>query len=65
LGWLICQPFLFDDGLQGIDTEDRVRPISDTLLDELTQKLVPEFQPEQVILFGLHAWGTPDKSSWG
>jgi hypothetical protein len=65
LGWLICQPNLFDDGLQGINTEDRVRPISDTLLDELTQKLVPEFQPEQVILFGSHAWGTPDKSSWG
>ena len=40
-----------------------MRPISDTLLDEMTQKLVREFQPEQVILFGSHAWGTPDKSS--
>ena len=40
-----------------------MRPISDTLLDEMTQKLVREFQPEQVILFGSHAWGTPDRSS--
>lgn len=40
-----------------------MRPISDTLLDEITQKLVREFQPEQVILFGSHAWGTPDRSS--
>jgi uncharacterized protein len=40
-----------------------MRPISDNLLDEMTQKLVREFQPEQVILFGSHAWGTPDRSS--
>ncbi len=40
-----------------------MRPVNDTLLDEMTSKLVKEFQPEQVILFGSHAWGTPDRSS--
>jgi predicted nucleotidyltransferase len=35
----------------------------DELLAELTQRLVDEFQPEQVILFGSHAWGTPHEDS--
>ncbi len=30
---------------------------------ELTRRLVAEFQPEQVILFGSHAWGTPSEGS--
>ena len=33
------------------------------LLREMTQRLVAEFQPEQVILFGSHAWGTPNEDS--
>ena len=33
------------------------------LLGEMTQRLVAEFQPEQVILFGSHAWGTPNEDS--
>jgi predicted nucleotidyltransferase len=41
----------------------KMRPVNDILLDEMTRKLVKEFQPEQVILFGSHAWGTPDRSS--
>lgn len=40
-----------------------MKPVDDALLNEMTQKLVQEFQPEQVILFGSHAWGTPDRSS--
>ena len=40
-----------------------MRPVSNDLLDEMTQKLVTEFRPEQVILFGSYAWGTPDKYS--
>ncbi len=40
-----------------------MRPVDDVLLDEMTQKLVEEFQPEQVILFGSHAWGAPERSS--
>jgi predicted nucleotidyltransferase len=33
------------------------------LLDEVTQRLVAEFQPEQIILFGSQVWGTPDEGS--
>jgi predicted nucleotidyltransferase len=33
------------------------------IINEITQRLVQEFQPEQVILFGSHAWGTPDRDS--
>jgi predicted nucleotidyltransferase len=34
-----------------------------SLLREVTQRLVAEFRPEQVILFGSHAWGRPDRGS--
>jgi len=34
-----------------------------SLLDEITRRLVAEFQPEEILLFGSHAWGTPDKDS--
>lgn len=34
-----------------------------SLLNEMTRRLVAEFQPEQVILFGSHAWGTPSEDS--
>ena len=37
--------------------------ISSSLLQEITHRLVDEFQPEEIILFGSHAWGTPDKDS--
>ncbi len=33
------------------------------LLKEVTHRLVAEFRPEQVILFGSHAWGQPDRDS--
>lgn len=36
-----------------------MKTINDTLLRELTRRLVEQFQPEKVILFGSHAWGTP------
>lgn len=34
-----------------------------SLLKEITQRLVEEFQPEKVILFGSHAWGEPTNDS--
>jgi len=40
-----------------------VKTISKELLQEITRRLVTEFQPEQIILFGSHAWGTPDEDS--
>jgi len=33
------------------------------LLQTATQRLVAEFQPEQIWLFGSHAWGTPGQDS--
>jgi predicted nucleotidyltransferase len=33
------------------------------LLQTATQRLVAEFQPEEIYLFGSHAWGTPDQDS--
>jgi uncharacterized protein len=33
------------------------------LVETATQRLVAEFQPEQIWLFGSHAWGTPHEDS--
>ena len=35
----------------------------DTVLQEMTRRLVAEFKPTQVILFGSHAWGVPTEDS--
>jgi len=40
-----------------------VKNISPELLNEVTRRLAAEFQPEQVWLFGSHAWGRPDEGS--
>ena len=40
-----------------------MQEIPTTLLQEITRRLVDEFQPEEVILFGSHAWGQPDENS--
>jgi predicted nucleotidyltransferase len=37
--------------------------IDEVLLNDMTSRLVQTFQPEQVILFGSYAWGTPHKGS--
>ncbi|MBM4049693.1 MAG: nucleotidyltransferase domain-containing protein [Planctomycetes bacterium] len=33
------------------------------LLQAIVERLVAEFHPEQIILFGSHAWGTPTEDS--
>ena len=33
------------------------------LLAEMTRRLVAEFHPERIILFGSHAWGKPTDDS--
>ena len=33
------------------------------VLQAATRRLVAEFQPEEIYLFGSHAWGTPDQDS--
>ncbi len=40
-----------------------VKTLDENLLETATQRLVAEFQPEQVWLFGSHAWGTPTDDS--
>jgi predicted nucleotidyltransferase len=32
-------------------------------VEEITRRLVAEFAPERIILFGSHAWGHPDENS--
>jgi predicted nucleotidyltransferase len=33
------------------------------LFEQMTRRLVAEFDPEQIILFGSHAWGQADSGS--
>jgi predicted nucleotidyltransferase len=40
-----------------------VKTLDDNLLETVKQRLVAEFQPEQIWLFGSHAWGTPTDDS--
>ena len=37
--------------------------VTEATLIEITRRLVATYQPEQVVLFGSHAWGEPDESS--
>lgn len=40
-----------------------MKTIPAELLQEITRRLVAEFEPEQIILFGSHAWGVPGDDS--
>ena len=40
-----------------------MQQVDDNLLNEMTCRLVSEFDPDQVILFGSHALGTPSADS--
>lgn len=40
-----------------------MKTLDTALLEEMTRRLVDEFHPEQIILFGSHAWGTPNEDS--
>ena len=40
-----------------------MKTLDDHLLRTATQRLVAEFQPEQIWLFGSHAWGNPHEDS--
>ena len=40
-----------------------MRTIGRDLLQEVTRRLVEQFQPEQIILFGSQAWGKPTADS--
>ncbi len=40
-----------------------MKTLPQKLLDTVTQRLVAEFQPEQIWLYGSHAWGNPHDDS--
>jgi len=40
-----------------------VKTIQPVLLDEAVERLKKEFQPEEIYLFGSHAWGMPNDDS--
>ncbi len=40
-----------------------MKTLDEHLLETATQRLVTEFQPEQVWLYGSHAWGKPHDDS--
>ena len=40
-----------------------MKTLDANLIQATTHKLVAEFQPEQIWLFGSHAWGTPTEDS--
>jgi predicted nucleotidyltransferase len=40
-----------------------VKTIPAEMLDKVVERLKTEFQPEEIYLFGSHAWGTPTEDS--
>jgi predicted nucleotidyltransferase len=40
-----------------------MQALEQDILDEMVRRLVAEFQPEQIILFGSRAWGEPNDDS--
>ena len=46
-----------------LNTDGPFRQVTPELLDEVTDKIVARFNPEKVLLFGSHVWGTPRADS--
>jgi len=40
-----------------------MKTLDERLLETVTQRLIAEFSPEQIWLFGSHAWGNPHEDS--
>ena len=40
-----------------------MKDIDTHILNDIVNRLVAEFNPDKIILFGSHAWGTPHTSS--
>ncbi len=40
-----------------------MQTLESNILDEMVRRLVAEFQPEKIILFGSYAWGEPTEDS--
>lgn len=48
---------------EGENMAVKVPKITESLLDEITKKIVDHFRPVQIILFGSYAYGTPTTHS--
>lgn len=46
-----------------LELDITMKPITDEAIALATRLLVAELDPEEIILFGSYAWGTPDKYS--
>ena len=40
-----------------------MKKLDESMLQDITNRLVTEMHPEKIILFGSHAWGTPTDDS--
>jgi predicted nucleotidyltransferase len=40
-----------------------MNPITNEIIEEVTRRIAEELNPEEIILFGSYAWGTPHKYS--
>jgi len=40
-----------------------MKTVSPEIINKMVQRLVKEFSPEKIILFGSYAWGNPDTNS--
>jgi uncharacterized protein len=45
------------------ETPPSINSTVESLILEITSRLVQEFDPEKIFLFGSHAWGTPHSDS--
>jgi predicted nucleotidyltransferase len=45
------------------DWETLRPPVTDALLADITRRIVAQFKPDQVVLFGSYAYGTPHRES--
>lgn len=41
----------------------QIEEITDALIQSITDRIVKEYRPEKIILFGSHAWGHPHEDS--
>ncbi len=49
--------------MSSLSWEELIPAVTPELLQEITDKIVANFDPEKVILFGSYAWGTPHAES--
>ena len=65
VGWL-CWPVkavFFQESARQKNFSGKMKTLDQSLLETATQRLVAEFQPDEVWLYGSHAWGNPHPDS--